>query len=128
MRRCRQAARAIVAVLAAAGTAAAATPDPVLARETTSGDSPALRVSGSIRNPVLVRVRVDANPAQPAEVTWTLRCTKGKRIGVRRGAFRADVPHTRRPLFPFPDPARCSLAAAAQLERQGTLTVTLLGR
>ena len=126
--RARLTACAVVALFGLVGAAAAATPERVLARKSTTGGFADVRLSGSIANPTLVRIRVESTPAQPVQVTWTLRCTKGSRVAVRRGTFRATAPHTRRPLFPFANPARCGLGATVQLEREGTLTVTLLGR
>lgn len=128
MRARAEAVCAVVALFGLVGVAAAATPERVLARKSTTGGFADVRLSGSIANPSLVRIRLEATPNQPVQVTWTLRCTKGERVGVRRGQFRVTTPQMRRPLFPFPDPARCGLGATAQLERQGTLTVTLLGR
>lgn len=122
---------AAVAVLAFAlvGTAAAATDaERVIGRKTTSGDFPAATASGSVNRPLLVRVQVASTPTQPAQVTWRLRCVKGRAAKTRLGQFRAATPETRRILFPMVKPDRCTLTASAQLEQQGTLTVTLLAR
>ena len=112
----------------ASSGAAAADAERVIGRKTTSGGFADAAVSGSIAKPVLVRVRVTSTPVQFVQVTWKLRCTKGKSAATRQGQFRAQTPVTRRPLFPMTAPDRCSLSATAQLEQQGTLALTLLGR
>jgi hypothetical protein len=81
-----------------------------------------------VRRPALVRIRLAATPAQPVQVTWSLRCTKGKRAATRSGQFRATAPHERRVLFPLAKPDHCTATATAQLEQQGSLTVSLLAR
>jgi hypothetical protein len=119
----------VLSLLAIASSgAAAADAERVIGRKTTSGGFADAAVSGTIRNPVLVRVRAISTPAQFVQVTWKLRCAKGKSAATRQGQFRARTPVTRRPLFPMTAPDRCSLSATAQLEQQGTLTITLLGR
>jgi hypothetical protein len=119
----------VLSLLAIASSgAAAADAERVIGRKTTSGGFADAAVSGTIRHPVLVRVRAISTPAQFVQVTWKLRCAKGKSAATRQGQFRARTPVTRRPLFPMTAPDRCSLSATAQLEQQGTLTITLLGR
>jgi hypothetical protein len=118
----------VLAALVLAGASAAAESERVIGRKSTAGDFAVAAASGSIDRPALVRIRVLTTPAQPVQVTWKLRCTKGKGAATRQGQFRAQTPATRRPLFPMTKPRRCSLSASAQLERQGTVTVTLFGR
>ena len=112
----------------ASSGAAAADTERVIGRKTTSGGFADAAVSGSIAKPVLVRIRVTSTPAQFVQVTWKLRCTKGESAATRQGQFRAGTPVTRRPLFPMAAPDRCRLSATAQLEQQGALVITLLGR
>jgi hypothetical protein len=119
----------VLSLLAVASSgAAAADAERVIARKTTSGGFADAVVTGSILKPVLVRIRVTSTPAQFVQVTWKLRCTKGESAATRQGQFRAGTPVTRRPLFPMAAPDRCRLSATAQLEQQGALVITLLGR
>jgi hypothetical protein len=123
------AAVASLILVAAVGAAFAAPPaERVIGRKSTSGDFAVAAASGAVNKPVLVRVRLAALPNQPAQVTWKLRCTKGKSAAIRQGQFRATTPHDRLIRFPMTKPTRCSASASAQLERQGRITVTLLAR
>ena len=116
-------------LLAFVGAAAASTnAERVIGRKSTSGDFAVAAASGAATKPVLVRVRVVSLPNQPVQVTWKLRCTKGKGAAIRQGQFRATTPHDRLVRFPMTKPDRCSVSASAQLEKQGRLTVTLLAR
>jgi hypothetical protein len=117
-----------LAALVLVGASAAAEAERVIGRKSTTGDFAIAAASGSINRPALVRIRVVSTPSQPVQVTWKLRCTKGKGAATRQGQFRASTPAMRRPLFPMAKPSRCSLSASAQLERQGTVTVTLFAR
>jgi hypothetical protein len=119
---------ALVLLALVAGASAAPPPERVIARKTTTGDFADATATGSVRRPALVRIRLAATPAQPVQVTWSLRCTKGKRAATRSGQFRATAPHERRVLFPLAKPDRCTATATAQLEQQGSLTVSLLAR
>jgi hypothetical protein len=121
-----------VVALASLAFADAAAPAPdaerVIGRKTTSGGFAVATASGSVKRPLLTRVRVEATPNQHAQVTWKLRCWKGTRSALRQGQYRAPTPETRRVLFPMVKPDRCSLSATGQLEQEGTITVTLLAR
>jgi hypothetical protein len=118
----------LVSLLAVAAASAAPSPERVIGRKTTSGGFASATATGAIARPVLVRIEVTSTPSQFVQVTWNLRCTKGKSAATRRGQFRARTPVQRRPLFPFAKPGRCTLSATGQLEQQGTLVVTLRGR
>lgn len=80
---------------------------------------------GTIRNPGLVRLRVNASPRQRVTVDWQLSCFRNRRVKVGRGRYRAKAPSTRAISIPMPGAETCIATAGAQLTRYGRGRVTV---
>jgi hypothetical protein len=80
---------------------------------------------GTIRNPGVVRLRVNASPRQRVTVDWQLSCFRDRRVRVGRGRYRAKAPSTRSISVPMPGAETCIATAGAQLTRYGRGRVTV---
>jgi hypothetical protein len=80
---------------------------------------------GTIRNPGLVRLRVNASPRQRVTVDWQLSCFRDRRVKVGRGRYRAKAPSTRSISVPMSGAETCIATAGAQLTRYGRGRVTV---
>jgi hypothetical protein len=80
---------------------------------------------GTIRNPGLVRLRVNASPRQRVTVDWQLSCFRKRQVKVGRGRYRAKAPSTRAIAVPMAGAETCIATAGAQLTRYGRGRVTV---
>ena len=80
---------------------------------------------GTIRNPGVVQLRVNASPRQRVTVDWQLSCFRKRQVKIGRGRYRAKAPSTRAIAVPMAGAETCIATAGAQLTRYGRGRVTV---
>ena len=96
------------------------------ARDT--GERPAAKAAGSVRDPLAIAIRVSAAPKQRVAVVWALSCTSGDddKATTRGGSYTTTAPNIR----PLELPAGasgevCAVDATARIPT-GRVKTTLL--
>lgn len=92
-----------------------------------SGDYAIAQASGTINNPHRIRVRVTAKPRQRVEVSWTMTCGRGTSAASKSGQYKARTTTTRTLRQPMRHADQCVVAANAQLDGSGKVTIRILG-
>lgn len=120
----------LVLVAALAGTALAATPERVFASKASTGGFAVVKVSGTVKSPATLRVRVTTIPRQKVLLTYTVLCAKGTTSAKKVMQYGPTLtPTTRSVPLSVRLPARCTVSATGQLEQgEGRITVSLLAR
>jgi hypothetical protein len=92
---------------------------------TASGDCAVAQAGGTVYSPSQVNLKITANPARTALVTWTMTCTEsGGGAGEKSGQSTMQLPATK--MLPLPAASSsCIVAANAQLHASGTLNMAL---
>ncbi len=93
-----------------------------------SGDFAICTASGSVNNPLYIRVHVDASPNQHISGDWSMVCSKGTGAGSTSGTVSGTTPRVKRLRMPFSNPDSCDVAADAQLSGNGSIYVYLTAR
>jgi hypothetical protein len=127
---------AALAAVAAPAIPAAASPAPARVDNQTvrigscrsSGDFATCVASGSVNNPLYIRVHVKASPDQHVSGDWSMVCSKGSGAGSTQGTVSGTTPRAKRLRMPFANPDSCSVAADAQLSGGGSIHVYLTAR
>ncbi len=84
---------------------------------------------GTINNPGVVRIRVNAAPKQTVRVNWQLGCFKDRRAVIGRGEYRTRTPDSRGVSVPTSGAKSCIATATAQLtrsDRSGRIKVAII--
>ncbi len=85
---------------------------------------------GTITNPTVVRIRVNATPKQTVRVNWQLGCfTKDRQARIGRDEYRTRTPDSRGISLPVRGAKSCIVTASAQLtrsDRSGRIKVAVL--
>jgi hypothetical protein len=84
---------------------------------------------GTINNPSVVRIRVNAAPKQTVRVNWQLGCFKNRRAIIGRGEYRTRTPDSRGVSVPTSGAKSCIATASAQLtrsDRSGRIKVAII--
>lgn len=84
---------------------------------------------GTINNPSVVRVRVNAAPKQTVIVNWQLGCFKDRRAIIGRAEYRTRTPDSRGISVPVSGAKSCIATASAQLsrsDRSGRIKVAII--
>ena len=84
---------------------------------------------GTINNPSVVRIRVNAAPKQTVRVNWQLGCFKDRRAIVGKGEYRTRTPDSRGVSVPTSGAKSCIATASAQLtrsDRSGRIKVAII--
>jgi hypothetical protein len=120
----------LVLVAALAGTALAATPERVVASKTSTGGFALVKLSGTVKTPATLRVRVVAVPRQKVLLTYTVVCAKGGTSAKKVMQYGPTMTPTSRSVpLTVKLPAKCTVSATGQLEQgEGKITVSLLAR
>jgi hypothetical protein len=84
---------------------------------------------GTINNPSVVRIRVNAAPKQTVRVNWQLGCFKDRRAIIGKAEYRTRTPDSRGISVPVSGAKSCIATASAQLtrsDRSGRIKVAIL--
>jgi hypothetical protein len=84
---------------------------------------------GTINNPSVVRIRVNAAPKQTVRVNWQLGCFKDRRAIIGRGEYHTRTPDSRGVSVPTSGAKSCIATASAQLtrsDRSGRIKVGII--
>lgn len=98
-------------------------------RARASGDRPAAKASGTVREPAAVAIRVSAAPRQRVAVVWALSCTsaKGEKGKTTGGSYGTRSPDIRPVALPRGPTDVCVLDATASI-LTGRVKATLLAK
>jgi hypothetical protein len=72
---------------------------------------------GTINDPSVVRIRVNASPKQTVRVNWQLGCFKDRQAVIGRDEYRTRTPDSRGISVPVSGAKSCIATASAQLTR-----------
>jgi hypothetical protein len=83
-------------------------------------------VSGNVKGPRYLALRATAYPAQKMTVRWSVRCGTTTSTGLKTGQF-VSYGHGHNIVIaqPFAHPSWCSVAAATELSKSGTIYLSL---
>ena len=84
--------------------------------------------SGSVNNPLYIRVHVKASPNQRETGSWNMVCSWGTSAGSTSGTVNGTTPRAKRLRMPFGNPDSCDVAADAQISGGGSIFVYLTAR
>ena len=91
------------------------------------GEYAIAQASGESNDPSQIALKLNATPAQSAQVSWDLVCQEsGGGVGNKSGQSTLSLPTTE----PLPTPSgseSCTVSANAQLSGNGTIEITILG-
>jgi hypothetical protein len=93
-----------------------------------SGGFATCEASGSVNNPIRIKVHVKASPNQRFTGNWTMVCSKGTGAASTSGTVSGLTPRVKELRMPFANPDSCDVAAIASLNGSGSLHVYLTAR
>jgi len=93
-----------------------------------SGEFAACDASGSVNNPIRIKVHVKASPNQRVSGDWAMTCSRGTSVGSSSGTVSGLTPRVKELRMPFANPDSCSVAADVGLDNGGSIHVYLTAR
>ena len=93
-----------------------------------SGDFATCEASGSVNNPIRIKVHVKAVPNQRFTGNWSMVCSKRNGAASSSGTVSGLTPRVKTLRMPFTNPDTCDVAAIASLNHRGSLHVYLTAR
>ena len=93
-----------------------------------SGGFATCEASGSVNNPIRIKVHVDASPNQRFTGNWSMVCSKGTGAGTTSGTVSGLTTRVKELRMPFSNPDSCDVAALASLDGSGSIHVYLTAR
>lgn len=93
-----------------------------------SGEFAACSASGSVNNPIRIKVHVEASPNQRVSGDWAMTCTRGTSVGSTSGTVSGLTPRVKELRMPFTNPDSCSVDATVGLDNGGSIYVYLAAR
>ena len=119
---------AAVAGLALATTATAGPYGKRVASDTASGKNAVASVSGKANRPRRIYLQVRTEPEQRFRASWSMRCSRGVRVGSASGDFSARAPLTKRLMLPLRRPSGCQVIATGRLRGSGRIVVAIYNK
>ena len=93
-----------------------------------SGRFATCEASGSVNNPIRIKVHVKAVPNQRFSGNWSMVCSKRNGAASSSGTVSGLTPRVKELRMPFASPDSCDVAAIASLNGRGSLHVYLTAR
>jgi len=107
------------------GAAASAAKFKKFDRQVASGKLASTQASGTVDNPGDLLLSIKATPAQRAQMSWTITCSKGSGAGTEAGLRTLQTPVSLVLKQPMEDNDSCLVSANARLLGSGNIILKL---